>query len=99
MRVPVSRDESRRSCRASIPRRYVRGMDTTTNFTGERPLAVSPDQAAKLLGISRDTFDKHILPRLGHRVAGRRVLIPYAEIEAYINECTVLARGGGLSRG
>lgn len=67
-------------------------MDTITLPNGERPLAVSPDQAAALIGVSRDTFDRHVLPRLGHRVVGRRRLIPLVELEAYVNESVVLAR-------
>jgi hypothetical protein len=49
-----------------------------------RPLAVSPDQAAELLGISRDAFDRHVLPHLTYRRVGRRILIPVVELERWI---------------
>jgi excisionase family DNA binding protein len=53
---------------------------------GDRPLslAVSPDQAAELLGISRDAFDRHVLPHITYRRVGRRVLIPLTELERWL---------------
>ena len=54
-------------------------------------LAVGPDEAAACLGVSRDLFDKHILPELRHVRRGRRILITIGELEAW------LARSGRRS--
>jgi excisionase family DNA binding protein len=53
----------------------------------QRPrLAVSPTEAAELLGVSRNFFDEHILPELRVVRRGRRVLIATAELERWLAE-------------
>jgi excisionase family DNA binding protein len=53
----------------------------------QRPrLAVSPTEAAELLGVSRNYFDEHILPELRVVRRGRRVLIAIAELERWLAE-------------
>src|SRR4051794_19172176 len=47
-------------------------------------LAVSRKQAAALLSISADHFERHILPDLRVIQAGRRQLIPVRELEAWV---------------
>jgi excisionase family DNA binding protein len=49
-------------------------------------LAVSPTEAAELLGVSRNYFDEHILPELRVVRRGRRVLIAIAELERWLAE-------------
>ena len=50
-----------------------------------QPLAVSPDQAAALLGISRYSFDLHVRPELRVVRLGRRILVPVAELERWLD--------------
>lgn len=47
-------------------------------------LALSPDEAAALLGVSRDYFDEHILCELRSVRRGRRVLIAVRELERWL---------------
>jgi excisionase family DNA binding protein len=49
-------------------------------------LALTPDEAAASLGVSRDYFDEHIRPELRVIRRGRRILIPVAEIERWLVE-------------
>jgi excisionase family DNA binding protein len=48
-------------------------------------LALSPDESAGLLGVSRDYFDQHILPELRIVRRGRRILIPLTELERWLD--------------
>jgi len=48
-------------------------------------LALSIDEAAAALGISRDHFDRHVLPRVKVVPIGRRRLVPVRELERYLN--------------
>ena len=48
-------------------------------------LALSPNEAAEALGVSRDFFDHHILPELRIVRRGRRRLIPVRELERWID--------------
>jgi excisionase family DNA binding protein len=54
-----------------------------------RPLAVSPEQAAAILGVSRDFLDEHLLHEIPHVRRGRRRLIPVAELERRLREHAV----------
>jgi excisionase family DNA binding protein len=47
-------------------------------------LALSPDEAAAALGVSRDFFDKHVLPELRVVRRGRKVLVSIAELERWL---------------
>lgn len=47
-------------------------------------LALSPDEAAAALSVSRDFFDEHVLRELRHVRRGRRRLIPVIEIERWL---------------
>ena len=47
-------------------------------------LALSPDEAAASLSVSRDHFDEYILPRLRVVRLGRRRLIPVRELERFL---------------
>jgi len=49
-------------------------------------LALSPDEAAQALGVSRDFFDQHLLPELRIVRCGRRRLIPLTELERWLNQ-------------
>lgn len=57
------------------------------------PLAVNPEEAAELLGISRSTFYSQVLPQLRVVNVGRRRLVPVRELERWIEANA--ARPGG----
>lgn len=64
----------------------------------EMPLTVRPEEAAKLLSVSRSHFDEHVLPYLKVIRSGRLVLVPVAELEAWIaHEATALPLGMRLA--
>lgn len=48
-------------------------------------LALSPDEAADALGVSRDTFDRHVAPDLRVARLGRRRLVPVAELSRWLD--------------
>jgi excisionase family DNA binding protein len=49
-------------------------------------LSVSPDEAAEMLGVSRDYLDEHVLCELRIVRRGRRVLIALAELERWLDQ-------------
>ncbi|MHB1539276.1 MAG: helix-turn-helix domain-containing protein [Solirubrobacteraceae bacterium] len=49
-------------------------------------LALSPDEAAKALGVSRDYLDEHIGVELRWVRRGRRKLVSVAELERWLSE-------------
>jgi excisionase family DNA binding protein len=48
-------------------------------------LALSPDEAAASLGISRDFLDQHVMPELRVVRRGRRRLVPVRELERWLS--------------
>jgi excisionase family DNA binding protein len=50
----------------------------------KRRLALSSDEAAETLGISRDSFDRHVKPELRIVRRGRLVLVPVVELERWL---------------
>ena len=53
---------------------------------GGRPrLALSPSEAVKAIGVSRDFFDEHVRPELRVVRRGRRVLVPARELERWLD--------------
>lgn len=48
-------------------------------------LALSPDQAAHALGVSRDFLDEHIAGELRWVRRGRRKLVSIRELEAWLD--------------
>jgi excisionase family DNA binding protein len=49
-------------------------------------LAVSPEEAAAMLSMSRDHFDRHVRDDLRVVRAGRRVLVPVRELERWVEQ-------------
>jgi excisionase family DNA binding protein len=49
-------------------------------------LALSLDEAAASLGVSRDYFDEHVRPELRVARRGRRVLIAVTELERWLEQ-------------
>jgi len=48
-------------------------------------LSTSPDEAAEMLGVSRDYFDEHVIHELRVVRRGRRILIPLSELERWLD--------------
>jgi hypothetical protein len=58
--------------------------------TGNVPrLALSLDEAAASLGVSRDHFDRHILPRVRTSPVGRRRLVAVRGLERFLGTCSI----------
>jgi excisionase family DNA binding protein len=54
-------------------------------------LALSPDEAAAVLGVSRDYLDERFMPELRIVRRGRRILIALAELERWLDHAAVRA--------
>jgi excisionase family DNA binding protein len=48
-------------------------------------LALSPDEAAAVLGVSRDYFDEHVIDELRVVRRGRRILVALGELERWLD--------------
>lgn len=73
-------------------RRYVNGSPRPARL-GPR-LALSPDEAAALLGVSRDYFDEHVIDELRVVRRGRRILVALAELERWLDRSATRASLG-----
>jgi predicted protein tyrosine phosphatase len=49
-------------------------------------LVVSREEAADHLGVSLQTFKRHVQPQLHTVKIGRRILVPVASLEAFLAE-------------
>lgn len=67
----------------------------TCRADGGQRLAVSPAEAASLLGVSRDFFDKHIGHELRIVRRGRLKLIPIRELDRWLDREAALAWESG----
>jgi excisionase family DNA binding protein len=56
-------------------------------------LALTLDEAAAALGVSRDYFDERVRPELRVVRRGRRVLVPVAELERWLDKHATSAIG------
>lgn len=57
-------------------------------------LAVSPDEAAAVLGVSRDYFDEHVIHELRVVRRGRRILVAITELERRLDRSATRASLG-----
>lgn len=57
-------------------------------------LALSPDEAAAALGVSRDYFDEHVAHELRIVRRGRRKLIPVRELERWLEAAAAMTLSG-----
>jgi excisionase family DNA binding protein len=67
-------------------------MDTAPENKQTR-LAVGPEDAAEMLGMSRDTFDRIVKPEIRFVKRGRKVLVPVRELEAWLDRNATVALG------
>jgi excisionase family DNA binding protein len=70
--------------RPARPQRPAPHPSRSSPVAGPR-LALSPDEAAALLGVSRDYLDEHVIHELRTVRRGRRILIALAEIEQWLD--------------
>jgi excisionase family DNA binding protein len=54
-------------------------------------LALSPNEAARVLGVSRDYLDEHVIGELRIVRRGRRILIALAELESWLDRSAARA--------
>lgn len=80
----VAPRDVRRSAHASSAK--VRSIRQAREGRGALPrLCVKPDEAAQMLGVSRDYFDEHVKPELRIVRRGRRILIAVTELERWLD--------------
>jgi excisionase family DNA binding protein len=80
------------SATSSRERRAVRRpAPTQSSRTPAQRLALSPDEAAAVLGVSRDYLDEHVLHELRVVRRGRRILIAVAELERWLEQSAARA--------
>lgn len=51
----------------------------------ESRIALTVAEAAETLGVSRDTFERHVMPELSLVRVGRRLLVPKKELERWLD--------------
>jgi excisionase family DNA binding protein len=61
------------------------GTASTSRVATPPVLAVRPEQAAAMLGVSRDTFDREIRHELRSVRVGRLHLYPVKELERFVS--------------
>jgi hypothetical protein len=49
------------------------------------PLAVSPTEAAQMLSVSRDFFDKHVKPHIRVARVGSKIIVPIRALEDWLD--------------
>jgi excisionase family DNA binding protein len=55
------------------------------SMTTERPaLTIGREEASDRLGVSLDTFERHVQPHVRTVRAGRRILVPVTSLEAFL---------------
>jgi excisionase family DNA binding protein len=54
-------------------------------ITERSALAISREEAAQRLGVSLDSFERHVQPQLRMVRIGRRILVPIASLEALLS--------------
>ena len=62
------------------------------------PLLVSLDEAARRLAVSRDSLDRHVTDELRLVTIGRRLLVPVAELERYVERHAAIPLADDLAR-
>jgi hypothetical protein len=60
--------------------------DRVKSANGEMRLALRVEEAAAALGMSRDSFDRHVLAELRTIRRGRMVLVPVLELERWCEQ-------------
>jgi excisionase family DNA binding protein len=64
---------------------------------GETRLALSIDDAARVLSVSRDSFERHVMSEIRVVRVGRRLLVPVRELEAWVERSSAMPLVGEIS--
>jgi excisionase family DNA binding protein len=59
-------------------------------------LALTPVEAAKAIGVSRDFLDEHVMGELRVVRRGRKVLIAVAELQRWLDRSAAVTLGEGM---
>jgi excisionase family DNA binding protein len=59
---------------------------------------LSVEEAAASLSLSRDSFERHVMPELRLVRVGRRLLVPRRELERWIDQSSAIALVAELSQ-
>jgi excisionase family DNA binding protein len=77
----------------------LRGDRVTTRGTpAGTQLALSVEDAAASLSLSRDSFERYVMPELRLVRVGRRLLVPRRELERWIDRSSAIALVAELSQ-
>jgi excisionase family DNA binding protein len=71
---------------------------TTRGSRAGPQLALSVEEAAASLSLSRDSFERHVMPELRLVRVGRRLLVPRRELERWIDQSSAIALVAELSQ-
>ena len=63
----------------------------------ETRLALSIEDAARVLSVSRDSFERHVMHEIRVVRVGRRLLVPMRELEAWIDRSSAIPLVGEVS--
>jgi excisionase family DNA binding protein len=63
----------------------------------DRRLALSIDEAARVLSLSRDSFERHVMGEIRVLRVGRRLLVPVRELEKWIDRASSIPLVAELS--
>ncbi len=78
-------------------------MSATSQQTKQRrrngPFALSIEEAAEALSISRDSFERYVAPEIRLLSVGRRLVVPVSEIERWIEIRAELPAREAIGRG
>jgi excisionase family DNA binding protein len=80
--------------RIESPHRHQPSARSKASPTFSPRLAVSPSEAAAVLGVSRDYFDEHVIDELRVVRRGRRILVALAELERWLDRSATRATLG-----
>jgi hypothetical protein len=61
-------------------------MNTQQDAINRLPLAVSFEEAATMIGVSKDHFERHVAPDLKVIRSGRRKLVAVDELKRWVAE-------------
>jgi excisionase family DNA binding protein len=73
-----------------LPEKLSRGSSASSPANLGPRLAVSPDEAAAVLGVSRDYFDEHVIDELRIVRRGRRILVSIVELERWLDRASAM---------
>lgn len=60
-------------------------------------LALSPEEAATCIGVSRDYFDEHVGPELRWVRRGRRKFVPVKDLERWLDHAAARVLPSGIA--